>query len=94
MVLLDLRLSSWKRYRDMDIFFNVVNFVRLKKLIFGILFKNCKKYYRVKWVDSWEPEDNLNEACQNLIDEFWSSSVQDETGGEVNRSELKVTKIH
>eukprot|EP00111_Clytia_hemisphaerica_P009732 TCONS_00028548-protein len=51
--------------------------------------KDRKKYYRVKWVDSWEPEDNLSEACSALIDNFWSSSARDQTGKEVNRTELK-----
>jgi len=45
----------------------------------------------VKWVDSWEPEDNLSEACQALIDEFWSSPIHDPSGGEVDRADLKVS---
>ena len=35
--------------------------------------KNGKRYYEVRWADSWEPEENL-EGCADLISEFWKTA--------------------
>lgn len=46
---------------------------------------NGKRYYKVKWESSWEPEDSLTEY-QDLVDQFWqfvkrvSSEEKDEQG--------------
>lgn len=45
----------------------------------------------MKWIDSWEPEDNLAEACKQLIDEFWKG-LEPQKNGKVN-TDLKVRLI-
>jgi len=52
--------------------------------------KNLQKYYRVKWSDSWEPEELLSESCKQLINEFWSGTTLDKNGREVKQTELKL----
>lgn len=61
----------------------------VEKIVGIYMGKDKKKYYRVKWIDSWEPEENLSEACQGLINEFWTGTTLDPSGKIVKKDELK-----
>ena len=35
------------------------------------VFQDGKRYYQVKWRDSWEPEERLMAACESALQAFW-----------------------
>merc|ERR1712168_802783 len=41
--------------------------------ILGTKVKKNVRYYKVRWTDTWETEENLHE-CQEAIDAFWERS--------------------
>ena len=36
-----------------------------------MIFQDGKRYYQVKWRDSWEPEERLMAACESALQAFW-----------------------
>lgn len=36
-----------------------------------LIFQDGKRYYQVKWRDSWEPEERLMAACESALQAFW-----------------------
>ncbi|XP_065672851.1 zinc finger protein 724 isoform X2 [Hydra vulgaris] len=62
----------------------------VEKIVGVYVGEDNKRYYNVKWADSWEPEDNLSESCQRLIKEFWKEKTIDPLlGKDVSISEIK-----
>ena len=43
----------------------------LNLYVTNILFQDGKRYYQVKWRDSWEPEERLMSACESSLQTFW-----------------------
>lgn len=51
--------------------------VILKFSIF-LYFKDNRRYYRVRWRATWEPEEELLDKYQNLIEDYWKVTVEEQ----------------
>lgn len=64
--------------------------------ILGTKVKKNVRYYKVRWTDTWELEQNLTE-CQEAIDAFWKRSGgkdKEKTGTVVNQEDSRSGKAY
>ena len=66
----------------------------VEKISDTCLGQDGKRYYQVKWRDSWEPEERLMAACEGALQTFWKdyySNVEQEIRKQVVNAAAKVT---
>ncbi|XP_066923143.1 zinc finger protein 665-like [Clytia hemisphaerica] len=57
---------------------NALNIARFSvdKILDTVLAQDNKIYYKVKWQDTWEPEDRMSHICAQQIADFWKEYQQ------------------
>ncbi|XP_066922153.1 serine-rich adhesin for platelets-like [Clytia hemisphaerica] len=60
--------------------------------ILGTTIKHGKRHYKVRWADSWEPEENLA-GCPQMIEDFWKKNKSEKRSkGSITRNKRKRTR--